>query len=41
MIEKMIVLDKKSFVNKIYIKGIVIGDCIIDDGESERYGFYE
>lgn len=41
MIEKMIVFDKKSFVNKIYIKGIVIGDCIIDDGESERYGFYE
>lgn len=37
----MIVFDKKSFVNKIYIKGIVIGDCIIDDGESERYGFYE
>lgn len=32
---------KKSLANKIHTKGTVIGDCIIDDGESERHGLHE
>lgn len=42
MTEKLIVLDKKkSLANKIHTKGTVIGDCIIDDGESERHGLHQ
>lgn len=42
MTQKMIVFDqKKSLANKIHTKGTVIGDCIIDDGESERHGLHE
>lgn len=33
--------QKKSLANKIHTKGTVIGDCIIDDGESERHGLHE
>lgn len=32
--------QKKSLANKIHTKGTVIGDCIIDDGESERHGLH-
>lgn len=39
--KKWLFSTKKSLANKIHTKGTVIGDCIIDDGESERHGLHE